>query len=116
MVDISLRKVKVDIEVGDKTQTFTLRNASGKEFSHLWNTIRALGKIDFEGDLTEKENTQELLEALDTNTMESIRKLAVATFMASYPDKDEELVESFVTQNLFEFLGPVIEVNTPTSN
>lgn len=99
-------KKTIDVEVNGQKQTYELKPLSGRYLPKLYNVIRKLNRG------TEKD---EILEQLDEETVSSIHELVYQTLAASYPDmnkegKKEEL-DMFVSQNLAQFIGPLVEVN-----
>jgi len=102
------------------TQTLKLKRANGEEdtftihpltYKYLPKIFNLLNKLkDLDG--LEEDNTSKFFEVFDEPTIMSLQELCLATMKISYPEEKEEVLQSFVTSNLFEIFPIVIEVNS----
>lgn len=79
------------------TDTYRLVPASGEHIKLAFDVVEKLSG---------KEDGQVSAEALD-----KLHKLALATFIQSYPNEDKKKLESFVTQNITKLVEPIMKVN-----
>ena len=83
---------------------YTLKPLSGAYLGKLLNTIRKFQKIDNADD-------KSIIEVLDEETISNLYAITLETFKKSYPAEPVDKLESFVTQNLFKLIEPVMKVN-----
>lgn len=86
--------------------TYKLRPLSGRFLPKLYAVI---SKIDLkEG---EDVSNEEMMKMLDEANIVNLHFIALETFKKSYPDKNVDELDEWVSQNLLNLLGSLIEVN-----
>lgn len=99
-----VRTSEVDID-GVK---YTIRPLTGAFIGKVYSLLQKIA--GFKEDST----PVEVLSALDENTIKNLHTVIIETLKR---DKNlpmtGEILDEFVSQNLFKFMGPVIEVNMP---
>ena len=102
--EIYSKEVEITTMVGIKK--YSLLPLSGRFLPKLMNLVAKFnGKAE-----------DEVLNSLDDETVLNLHKLVFETLKYSSKVKDDEkeeleLLDMFVTQNLFKFIQPLIEVN-----
>lgn len=104
--EIFKKEVEVETKAGKKT--YVLLPLRGRYYPKF---ISVAGRFS---NLKEDATPQEVMSVLDENTIETLHSLVYETLKVSMKvDKnEEEELDYFVSQNLFSFIKPLIEVNT----
>lgn len=106
MFDVYKHKVTIKTKLGDKT--FELLPLSGRFYKKLMSVVAKL-----QGD---EEDSTKALDNLDEDTVGKLHELCFETLKYSerVDEKDSQLMDNldmFVSQNLFQLVPAVIEVN-----
>ena len=83
---------------------YKLRPLSGRFIGKLYSVMK-----DFNVSKNMKE--EDAIDAISGEAMEKLHLLAFETFKKSYPDKNEEELDEWVTQNLMLLIAPIFEIN-----
>ena len=105
MFEVYTKEVK--IKVGDKEETYKLRPLTGRYYPKFTSVISHLQKVSSEDSTVD-------MSKLDPEIFGSIHELCFQTFKKSYPEQKDEVLEEFITQNLFQIIPALIEVNINT--
>jgi hypothetical protein len=95
LFEIYTKEVEIDNRI------YKLKPLSGRYLPKLYKLIRK-----FEG-----KKEEEISQVMDEETIADIYTLAFETFKRSYPDMDEDKLDSFVSQNLMVIFEPLVQVN-----
>lgn len=99
-------KKTVTVKVNGQDQTYELKPLSGRFLPKLYNIIQKLNG---------KSTEEEILDNLDEQTVQNLHSIIYETLASSYPDmaKDgkKDDLDRFVSQNLPQFIGPIVQVN-----
>jgi phosphorylcholine metabolism protein LicD len=87
------------------------------EYRHLgkfWKLITKFSKFATNKDkeLT-PEDTVKIIEAMDEDTINLLTELEFEMMTTSYPDKTKDVIKSFVRDNMFQLMTPLMEINVP---
>jgi len=92
----------IEVEINGETQKYKFRPLSGRFLPRLYSVIGAMQKV---------EDTEKTLQSLEEKDFANLHTLVLETFKASYPKEDADKLDLFVSQNLFKFVEPVMQVN-----
>lgn len=101
-------ELKREVVLIDKV-SYELKPLTGDYLEEFFTVIERLEPL-----INSKElNDDDVLKKMDPKAFALIHKLVTITLLKSYPDMENkrEDLESFVTQNMFQFLGPFLQVN-----
>jgi hypothetical protein len=101
---------EIEIEVSGRKNTYKLYPLSGEALPTLFELI---SNLNMGKDATEEEMLKTLAE---NGNIKKLHKLVFDTLKYSYPKEDDKVLEMFVTQNLFKFIQPLMEVNMGKQN
>lgn len=96
---------EVEIDVNGKINTYKLYPLSGEMLPLLFELVSNLNI----GKDTSEEDMMRVMSSDDN--IKNLHKLVYETLKYSYPKEDSKVLEMFVTQNLFKFIQPLMEVN-----
>ena len=104
-----------EIKIGD--DVFKLQPLRYKDMGKFWSILKVLSKMKFKEVNEEEELSQEdiafLFDSLDESTIETILELEIRMLKYSYPNKKEELLQSFAKANMFDLFNVMLEMNSP---
>jgi len=105
---------KVEIN-GDE---FKLKPLQWKDMPKFWKFTNKITKAFNFGEIKEgeeltPEQQAHFSESLDEDTIDILLELELNTMKISYPETSEEVLKSFVKDNIFELMPHIILVNTP---
>jgi hypothetical protein len=98
-----IRTKELDIE----GQKYNIKPLTGKYLGKFFGVLKAVSK------LKENSKPEEILDALDENTVTNLHLLTMESMKRSGIKMEEEELDMYVAQNLFTLMGPVLEVNMP---
>lgn len=93
---------KKEVTISD--EQYHLRPLNGE---HIDMFFEVLSKLEGVGD----GDVDKVSAVMDGETAAKLHKLALVTFIKSYPKERVEDLEEFVTQNLLQLIQPLLEVN-----
>jgi len=96
---------EIELEIDGRKNKYKLYPLTGESLPVLFEVI---SELNIGKDATEEDMLKSL--ALNGN-IKKLHKLIYDTLKYSYPKEDEKVLEMFVTQNLFKFIQPLMEVN-----
>lgn len=91
-------------ELGE--DTYYLKPLSGKYLELLFRVMTKMSNNKGKGG-------EEAASNLDPEAISDLHTITLETFKRSYPDKDEEDLDLWVSQNLFKLIEHVVKVNVP---
>ena len=106
MFDVLVEKVEIVNRKGDK-EVYELAPLSGEYLEDLYYVVEKFQKASKqEGDT---------MKVLGTDAVRKLHSLIYATLAQSYPEmaKEKQKLSQFVTQNLMQFIEPVLKINLP---
>jgi hypothetical protein len=102
--EIYTKDVEITLKSG-KTMTLTLRPLTGRFYPKFMSIVTQLMDVDKEAEQSD------VLKKLDEPTVEKLHLLLTETLKKSYPTEKPEVLDEFVSQNMFVLLEPFMEVN-----
>ena len=106
MFDICKEKVEITDKSGNKN-VYNITPLSGEYLEDLYSVMDAFQSAG--------EDENEILKVLGTSAVKKLHKLVFATLLTEYPNEDKEKLDKFVSQNLMQFIGPIMQVNMPNA-
>ncbi|OYT26525.1 MAG: hypothetical protein B6V02_01515 [Thermoprotei archaeon ex4572_64] len=103
MFEIYKKKVTIN-DNNDNPITYELLPLSGKYMGKLMKLVKELSK-------TKDKKEDEALDAISEEAINLLTELLLETFKKSYPKEDEVILDAFVSQNMFQLIEPLMEVN-----
>jgi len=104
MFEIYKKEVKIKDSMGN-TNTYVLKPLSGKHLPKLYSLLQVLSTLEDKG------TNEDVLAMMDEKLVTTVHELVLVTLCKSYPKESEEDLDDFVSQNLFQFISPLVEVN-----
>jgi hypothetical protein len=101
------KTLKLKRENGEE-DTFTLQPLPYKYLPKIFQLFNKLKDLDGVGE----EETNKFFEVFDKETIELLQELCFETMKRSYPEEKDNVLQDFVTSNLFEIFPVIIEVNS----
>lgn len=89
-------------EVEVSGEKYLIRPLSGRFLPKLFSLME-----NFDGE----EDNKKAMANLDEDTIAKFHLLALETFKKSYPKEDKDILDEFVTQNLFVLIEVIMKVN-----
>lgn len=97
------------IKTRDGPQKVKLLPLRGRHYNKFLTAVKkVMPKEGSEDDLS--------LTELDADGLALVHELVLESMKLSYPKADADNLDMFVTQNLFQFLEPLIKVNMPSTD
>jgi len=103
MFEIYKKKVTIN-DNNNNPITYELLPLSGKYMGKLMSLVKELSK-------TKDKKDDEALDAISEDAINLLTELLLETFKKSYPKEDEVILDAFVSQNMFQLIEPLMEVN-----
>lgn len=96
---------EVTIEHDSEEHTYEIKPLKGKHISLLYDIASAFSGLDPE------EDEEEFQKRFTGEKAEIAHRLVFETLRRSYPDADEEKLDMFASQHMFEFVEPIVQLN-----
>jgi len=104
MVDMNKFKrntmYETEIKIGE--DTFTFKPLTGKSFALLFDIVGKLNDAS-------KGDEEDIIKALDSDTVSKIIECETAMVKASYPEIEDDVLNTFVACNMTELLDPLLK-------